>query len=382
MRAVVVVAVYAVTQAEYHALLDDPPVEIAFHDVEPRIELGRELEVVGDVLVAITNVADAGQPVEVVTSSDLGVTWNEVQLPYRPTPRGAVSHFGLRRLDGGMLALGAARYEPGVLGGVPYLWVTEDGVEWRGGRVLLPAFASPDAGVGEVWRGPEGDLYMHLFDSGGTVVLRSGDAGATWGLTDCPERFGEEDGLCGPIQFAGELWVQADGDVSVDGGATWQEPELPGVDVNESAGFEVVQRADGGWLGTAGAYLDTQDGSDSWYQGTLFRSDDGLVWERVFDQDPRCAWAYPGDWLSRPVPLGRRWLVAYNCEPEADYAEQPAQSQLVVLDADGMDFARVRGTEERRHEYEQPVVVGDDVVVTMVQLEPTWTTGLRVVSPP
>lgn len=343
------------------------PIEIDIERIRPRLRgLGTPVPV-GDVLVASRAHAMQSDGVDLVASTDRGATWQTVDLPGRTE---TVDGFAFLRA-GDRLVVAAdlpTGFSPERMESerAVYLWVSDDGHQWRGGRVAVPRPTDDIYRVRTVWEDGGGTLVAvigPLTEHDAEQVLQSHDGGATWVPGECPAGHTTDRGCRqeGGVRHVGDLAIRQGDDgveISTDG-STWEPVDLPGVN-SLVVDFEAVELRGGGWLVVADTAED--DGSDSWEQSHLLRLDDDLRWQRVLGGGSGCERGFPGEWISPPVALGDGWLVAYGCDNPAD-GSGPLLSQLYHLDAGGGNPSAVAGTEQSDAAYGTPITVGDDVLV-------------------
>jgi hypothetical protein len=363
------------------------PATVDFHDVHlvGRPEQGPVA--VGDVLVSDAMSVEASEPIDerlsgVTYSTDLGATWQPAELPGLPPVGGEMSgmtDFFLHRLDDAV-AVDIAYSSGWMAEPALYLWVSTDGLEWRGGALSMLDLEEQPVGVNDVWRDEEGRLFASVRDGSDTprFVIRSDDDGATWEIVDCAWPPPTRAPGCRQVQRAGRLWVSPDKTaVSLDEGRTWVEPELPGIELDGDDNFDPVQRSDGGWLAVASEVEHAESEYERTTQNFLLRSDDGIRWERVFYHDTRCSDHLPFEWISTPVPFGRGWVVAHVCGTPVEDASDGPLSQLLVLSADGRQVTPIAHTLESETLYGQPILVGGDTVVVSFSDTFSEATSLR-----
>lgn len=379
-----------------------------------------ELQVVGSTVLSFAPRTSAGYP-ELLRSVDLGETWEPLVLP------GASESPSFVHTANGVsddVAWVTARADDGPLSDFVadlFLWTSRDGLEWTGGLfptqrandLVEPTFAVVGDGtlvagvvteVGEQGQGVE--LYYDDSDGRGWVaaeladvvidgaqthvddiwetdgrliaviysdamqeddvltVLESRDDGRSWQEGTCPADSVADDDGCARVVETGRLRVGPQG-VSVDG-RDWQRPVLdppPARGDPRAFTFESpLELAGGGWLVAGEVYLNQEESF-----GVLARSEDGVTWHQLFADDP-CL----GDDLSpdfrRPVRLTDGWLVVHSCQTGAtgssgDGGQQFAWADLYVLDGAASDVVLVPQTRQTGNEYQQPVTVGEAVLV-------------------
>jgi len=186
--------------------------------------------------------------------------------------------------------------------GVPFLLRTEDG---GGSWTRVPAAALPPALEGEggfaasgtcLVTGPGGRAWVATGNADRARVLRTGDSGATWTVTDAPVVAGSASGLA-TIQVRGEVGVALGGVIgndtlrsdnvalSRDGGRTWfpgGRPAMPG----PVYGSALVPGAEGLVVAVGPRGLDwSADGGATWQGG------DGVTRWAVAFASGRAGWA-------------------------------------------------------------------------------------------
>ena len=280
-----------------------------------------------------------------VASADLGRTWQAVDLP------GATEADRVPLLNQAGPAVVATN-------GKGKVWVTGDGLTWRGGPAPI--------GDGYVLNHPAqhvgGALAVGVTGKKEDGLVLTTDAGATWNAVDCPalSRPTHVRDRCVPVTPAGgPLWVRWY-EVSVDAGRTWQEMTIvPDPDSSFSPMLQgLVALPTGGWLGPVMAGLHP---SPSSY--LLVRSTDGRTWETVVPYPCERAESRKST-VSRPQPLGERWLVAYTC---TDGADNPLRSTLYLVDRDGTNPRVLTTIDEPGHWYGTPVAIGGTTVVPEIR---------------
>jgi hypothetical protein len=281
-----------------------------------------------------------------VASADLGRTWQAVDLP------------GATEADRVPL-LKQAGPAVVVTKGDNRVWVTGDGVTWRGG----PAPVGPD---GYVLNHPAqhlgGSLVVGVTGKKKRGLVLTTDGGATWQSVDCPaisRPTGERDRCEAVTPAGGALWVRWY-EVSVDSGRTWHTTSIvpdPGSSFSPML-RGLVALPTGGWLGPVVAALHPSPSS------YLFvRSTDGLTWEPVVPYPCERAENRKST-VSRPQALGERWLVAYTC---TDAADNPLRSILYLTDRDGTNPRVLATIDEPGHWYHTPVTIGGTTVVPEIR---------------
>jgi len=254
------------------------PPEVDLERVEVDASPAPPVAPIGDVLLAkaLADTPVGGAPVDaLVRSRDGGATWEPVDLP--EAPANITFDAGRPAVVGG-IAVVTGRTMPDLFdpsGSPAYLWTSADGETWHGKKVaangptsstvsvdaagdvlIAGAVVSPNPPVegaeelvlwrstdgGETWieseireplPGPN-DSLLDVLEDGDRLtaipqgerrdVLESTDDGASWSLADCPV---PPTGLeaCDPIPEDG-VPTGWNGEVTVDGGETWQPLEL------------------------------------------------------------------------------------------------------------------------------------------------------------
>lgn len=436
-----------------------PGDDLSVETTEPDAPISNELLAVGDVLLAPRHYNAPEDQDPIFASTDAGTSWEPVELPGAPDNLD-LDLPGLRLVEDMAVVSGRALVESNgmdVPGGDAYVWASDDGLTWQGGRIADggPAFTGVSvAGVGDQLlagvmtgstAGPvseePGSFTMVRSDDGGAswspvelpeldvepqetlsvndawqvdgdrVVVKLGgrsravqpevevfapdgsepatdvsdtadrpeaspvdllvstDQGRTWQPASCEDEELLQHGVCGQVEDYGELLVDGS-EVSVDGGATWQEPVIdPDPEHSTPDLTGVVDLPGGGWMA---AGYNTEAGDVSF--GYLLQSSDGVQWTQLLGPDS-CDQGRPNSRVLVPTPLGDGWLVAYNCVD----LNWPEFARLYLVDGDGGDLEEIEEGATDKLSYSQPRVVGDTVVVagqdedgnvTVVQLRP------------
>jgi hypothetical protein len=306
---------------------------------------GAQADVVaaGDALVSFT--AGSGHDRRVARSLDLGVSWANVELPGASFPQLSVA---------GDLVVAIE-----TVARRPHAWASADGFEWRGGPL-------PGDGIVSVWPGrlPDGQLVAaEQPEPGFGRLVVSADGGASWRLIDCPPQarrtapHGPPQQCVAPVLAGRNLWVRLY-EVSLDVGKTWQTVSVvpdPGSAIYPMISNTVVLPG-GGWLGAVGVTLE----AGGQFVEYLARSTDGLRWEPVIPH-PCDKAEGAGSVVSKPQPLGDRWLVAYTCTVEKVF--KPVRSQLYLVDRDATQARLLATVEQTGLSFGAPVAVRGTVVV-------------------
>jgi hypothetical protein len=340
--------------------------------VDPSLAPGQQLAIGGDggvVAVSdvlVSNAYDDDNELRLVRSTDLGASWEPLELPGAPTEHGGLLY------DAGAAAI-VARTDLDSLHG--YFWASSDGVTWRGGDpVDLGAdFQGLDDVAGQL---PDGRLAITVFrwtaanppgaPTDNDLVVAS-DGGASWRHIGCPpEARSTTSGIaCVPLQDAGRgLWLRLQ-EASRDGGHTWHTATLdpdPGA-VTFPAIDTAVPVEGNGWLGSASVILPSHNPA---FLGYLVHSTDGTSWEPILS-DP-CANTdidYSASSVSRPVQSGDQWLVTYTCTSDT----VPQRSELYLLDPDGT-HPRLVAEAQPETTFGTPLAAGSTVIVPEIHGEP------------
>jgi hypothetical protein len=320
----------------------------------------------GDVLIASgvdTTQGFGSRRARLVRSHDVGSSWEVVDLPGGPEE---VDRFDLWEVKSGVAV--SAWVDSYEAAGYAFLWTSSDGTDWRGGTVPIPASTNSDAEVIGVWSLADGGLLASVRPSGDGApreYLRSSD-GVTWRPSACPDEY--EYNLppeCREVRRYGGLWARSGGELTTelsdDEGESWFVPEVPSLPEDRISEISLAERDGGGWWGVVAVRED--DGSNWWDEHALVRSDDGRHWELIVGQDLDSRCSSQGGWISTPVRLGERWLVASTCHNPDEGVPGPLLSQLYLLNADGVEILAVDGSTRSDHGYRQPIEAQDGVVV-------------------
>lgn len=356
---------------------------------------------------------DDGMPA-LYRSDDAGETWEPVEPPGLPPGRVEVEVDSPQ-----LLAEGLAVVSGRVVSGDPdfsrfpsgdaYVWTTEDGVTWLGGRLT-----GPETWAGVATHEVDGVLFAATTtsasrpdDENRLEVHRSTDGGASW----APAAIAGVSLIPGKATSLTDIWRDADGRlvagmesganpdgtrippvamVSEDDGRSWVAADCPSGPLpafhscqappqHEGIRFDMlepdvaefhdeenrlrvqglVELPGGGWL----AAVSTDEPGDASF-GFLLRSGDGTRWQTVLPSE-RCepdgeGTGGPSSSFTTPLRFGDGWLVAYSCGDEV----RTMESRLYVLDADGMRPVEVDGASlPPNFNYLPPVAVGPDGVV-------------------
>jgi hypothetical protein len=281
----------------------------------------------------------------VMTSTDRGRTWQGIDLP------------GATADDGWAILSRTGTTVAAVGGGKRHLvWLTDDGVTWRGGPVPVE---SEGYVLALPLRGVDGAVVVANSRKGARIV-RTTDGGGTWQTIDCPTMFrptGQADRCEVVTPAGGNLWARRF-EVSVDAGKTWRPvkvvPEFGSV--IQLMGTVTLQG--GGWLSPVWTVIPP---AKSAY--LLARSRDGVTWDTVIPY-PCDKAAGQGATVSRPQALGNRWLVAYTCVDATDDAQR---SVLYLLEADGTGARVLAAIDRPGRWFGGPVTVGDTVIVPEIR---------------
>jgi hypothetical protein len=372
---------------------------------------------IGDVLLAMRYADDFWSGFQLMRSTDLGETWNEVDLPGRPEDLQVTNWMSFEIRDG-VAILTAASPEEDVFGGVPYVWASANGIDWHGGELssqptgatgidvfnlddVLYATVSPtmpgfdgstpfamwrSEDVGATWSPAQLELddpqavstsqfveeNVLWKDSDARLVLPVGldptaqpqprrtvllsEDGLTWHLDECPIADLAEYEACVPPETVGDLMFDNE-QVSVDGGRTWHDLRLERSDVDGESAAPTIENAvelpSGGWLAQGGNYMASSEPYEF-----LARSDDGLTWEMLLPTEGR-----PAASVSAPVRVDDHWLVTFSVTGR-DQSLHP--SQLYLLDLDGTGLQPIPDTESDAR-FGTPTVIGDTVLVPAAQ---------------
>lgn len=311
--------------------LEDHQIEVTGvePDPGPGIRLDPEQGVGGIGEALLTVVTDReGEVEQVARSTDLGATWQPVELP------GAPDVLDSPRLDrvGHVATVNAGGPDNSV-----YLWASGDGERWQGGLLPSEVAAARGSGNGQL---PDGrPAIVTLDEDGGPERLLTLSDEGEWQTIDCPPEATVElhngPGCIPPVPMGGGLWLRLNA-ASLDEGRTWAPivvtPDPRSDDVPSVA--SAAPLADGaGWLATVAIERRLQDVPQD--LELLVRSVDGLTWETLL-ADPcteageRTASAF----FSGPTRLGDSWLVSSTC---LDNSEVPLRSVLYLVGPDGTD---------------------------------------------
>lgn len=307
-----------------------------------------------DVVVAgttmVANSMDRGsRAYRVITSTDLGRTWREIALPGAPADDGWAI---LSRTGSVVVAVGG--------GNTHSVWLTGDGIAWRGGPVPV----EPDGYVlARPLQQVDGAVVVARQDKGVARIVRTADGGVTWQTVGCPAMFRPtgDPGRCETVTPAGgNLWVRWT-ELSLDGGKTWRrvsivpDPQSTIMPMLE----ETVVLPTGGWLSPVWVTF----GAGTATARLLVRSLDGVTWEPVIPF-PCDKAGGEGAAVSRPQAIGNRWLVAYTCDDRADDAKR---SFLYLVERDGTGAKMLAAIDGPGRWFGAPVTVGTTVVVPEIR---------------
>lgn len=356
--------------------------------------------VAGDAgLVSAAGVYDNARRDAVVLSDDGGRTWRAADLPDQPPELDLNgSRYGLVA-DGDLIAV-LGRDPTSASPALPVarsqflVWTTVDGDRWRAhaidtsgpvasqpalvaiGGVLVASTSTsvgfdvftsrdrgtswpraevtglaqaPSQGLTIVDASAAGDrLRMVVGPTTGPAdrqVLTSDDGGGSWSAAPCERE-------CLDPAEPGEPEVE-DGQVTTDGGATWQEIVVdPPPRGDEGPYLSTPVEVPGGWLASAS----TSEVGDVEY-GMLLRSDDGRSWRQMVPDT--CGGGRPNSHVGDPFRFQDRWYVTYEC---ADLMS-PESAVLYDGGTDARSFEPVEGSERDGVSFGAPIDLGDRLLV-------------------